>query len=168
MYYRGQQGAHASVLFEDGDTLVRRWEGPSHAAWARSSDIQLRPPPFCFLCFTPQSCSYDHVVLRFYLNGELLPCEFSSIKGAVYPCIYGMLPNRGWSKRVWHKRCSLLNTLHTRHTCFFLPHPHPALFFFFCTLSLVDDGAIIDAEFETFDHPPPHGYSAIMFEKDVL
>jgi hypothetical protein len=32
----------------------------------------------------------------------------------------------------------------------------------------VDDGAIIDMEFENFDNPPPHGYSAIMFEKELL
>ena len=38
-----------------------------------------------------QSCSYDHVELNFFLNGQSLHCPVTGIKGTVYPVLYGEL-----------------------------------------------------------------------------
>ena len=36
-----------------------------------------------------QSCSYDHIELNFFLNGQSLHCPVTGIKGTVYPVLYG-------------------------------------------------------------------------------
>ena len=44
----------------------------------------------CVLLFI-QSCSYDHIELNFFLNGQSLHCPVTGIKGTVYPVLYGEL-----------------------------------------------------------------------------
>lgn len=34
--------------------------------------------------------SYDHIQLKFYLNGKELECPVTNVKGTVYPALYGM------------------------------------------------------------------------------
>lgn len=36
-----------------------------------------------------QGISYDHVELRFFLNGKSLDCSITGIRGTVYPVFYG-------------------------------------------------------------------------------
>ena len=64
-----------------------------------------------FLSSVPQSVSYDHVELNFFLNGKSLDCPVHSIRGSVYPTFYGELmgpylrahyvQSRPWWKGPW-------------------------------------------------------------------
>jgi len=38
-----------------------------------------------------QGVSYDHVEMKFFINGRPVNARFTGIRGTVYPVIYGIL-----------------------------------------------------------------------------
>ncbi|ESO88552.1 hypothetical protein LOTGIDRAFT_125726 [Lottia gigantea] len=64
--------------------------------------------------------SFDHIDLKFYINGEVTEKSVTGIKGTAFPIFY------------------------------------------------VDDGAVLDVQFEKFYHTPPDGYDSIMIEQSLL
>lgn len=54
-----------------------------------STDVQSKPQ------LIPQEgdvigISYDHIQLKFYINGEEVEYAVTNVKGTVYPALYGM------------------------------------------------------------------------------
>lgn len=64
--------------------------------------------------------TFDHLELKFYVNGQPLPFVVTGVKGNVFPLLY------------------------------------------------VDESAILDAQFSDFQHPPPSGFSEILFEQQIF
>ncbi|KAK6196244.1 hypothetical protein SNE40_001505 [Patella caerulea] len=64
--------------------------------------------------------SFDHIDLKFYVNGQVADQTFTGIKGTLFPVFY------------------------------------------------VDDGAVLDVQFEKFYHTPPEGFDSIMIEQSLL
>eukprot|EP00042_Codosiga_hollandica_P039277 m.327535 g.327535 ORF g.327535 m.327535 type:complete len:193 (-) comp55582_c0_seq8:951-1529(-) len=65
-------------------------------------------------------CSFDHVALKFYLNGRPLDFEVTKVKGDLYPAFY------------------------------------------------VDEGAVLDIQFDQFTHKPPDGFGPIMMDQSII
>lgn len=84
--------------------------------------------------------SFDHVELNFYLNGKNLEVPVLSVRGTVYPALYGKMVEE-------------------------LAGVHPLTDF--CLLP-VDDGAILDIVLDNFKYGPPSGYDRIMLEQSLL
>lgn len=82
--------------------------------------------------------SFDHIQLKFYLNGSEIDCPISNIKGTIYPVLYG-------------KSITIIIDC--------------LIYLFFI---LVDDGAILDIILDNFTYPPPPGFDKIMLEQSLL
>ena len=83
--------------------------------------------------------SYDHVELNIYCNGKNLDTPILGIKGTVFPVFFGKSP----------LTCTMRSELKS-------------------SVLAVDEGAILDAVFENFNHPTPSGFERIMIEKALL
>ena len=67
-------------------TFLRVFIPYAHACWQTHKAMHV----YTIVVFTIiQSCSYDHVELNFFLNGQSLHCPVTGIKGTVYPVLYG-------------------------------------------------------------------------------
>ena len=84
--------------------------------------------------------SYDHVELNIYCNGKNLDTPILGIKGTVFPVFFG--------------KSLLTCTMKSDQLKF--------------SVLAVDEGAILDAVFENFNHPTPSGFERIMIEKALL
>lgn len=82
--------------------------------------------------------SYDHIQLKFYVNGEEVEYAVTNVKGTVCPALYG----KHYSVQI--------------------------SFSFGNDFVIVDDGAILDIVLENFSHSPPSGFEKIMVEQSLL
>jgi len=70
--------------------------GPSRSDDQTRSKSEKSPLFICFellsnqnICF--QGISYDHIELKYYVNGKSLDTAITGIRGTVYPALYGKL-----------------------------------------------------------------------------